>query len=71
MIGRNGTLRRNTLTRAGNSEGIRAIDKALLELNHIYDVSNLQHDGSAINVGTTKQRGTRVSRNWNCTTLIQ
>ena len=65
MIGRNGILRRNTLTRAGNSEGIRAIDKgALLELNHIYDVSNLQHDGSAINVGTTKQRGTRVSHNW-------
>ena len=29
MIGRNGTLRRNTLTRAGNSEGIRAIDKSI------------------------------------------
>ena len=65
MIGKNGTFRRNTVTRTGNCEGVRAIDKgALVELNHIYDVSNLQHDGSAINVGTTKQRGTRVAYNW-------
>jgi hypothetical protein len=65
MIGKNGIFRRNTLTRAGNCEGVRAIDNgAVVELNHIFDVSNLQHDGSAINVGTTKQRHTRVAYNW-------
>ena len=65
MIGKNGIFRRNTVTRAGNCEGVRAIDNgAVVELNHIYDVSNLQHDGAAINVGTTKQRGTRVAYNW-------
>lgn len=65
MIGKNGVFRRNTLMRAGNCEGVRAIDNgAVVELNHIFDVSNLQHDGSAINVGTTKQRNTRVAYNW-------
>ena len=65
MIGKNGIFRRNTLTKAGNCEGVRAIDNgAVVELNHIYDVSNLQHDGSAINVGTRKQQNTRVAYNW-------
>ena len=65
MIGKNGIFRRNTLTRAGNSEGLRAIDNgAVVELNHVYDVSNLQHDGSGINVGTRSQRNTRVAFNW-------
>ena len=64
MIGKNGTFRRNTLTRAGNCEGVRPIDNgAIVELNHIYDVSNLQHDGSAINVGTRRQKNTRVAYN--------
>ena len=65
MIGKNGTFRRNTLTKAGNCEGVRPIDTgAVVELNHIYDVSNLQHDGSAINVGTRRQQNTRVAYNW-------
>ena len=65
MIGKNGIFRRNTITKAGNSEGLRAIDNgAVVELNHIYDMSNLQHDGSAINVGTRDQRNTRVAYNW-------
>tara|TARA_A200000113_G_scaffold179414_1_gene165097 strand:+ start:2403 stop:4793 length:2391 start_codon:yes stop_codon:yes gene_type:complete len=65
MIGENGIFRRNTLTRAGNSEGVRVIDNgAVVELNHVYDVSNLQHDGSGINVGTRSQRNTRVAYNW-------
>lgn len=65
MIGKNGTFRRNTVMRAGNCEGVRAINNgAVIELNHIFDVSNLQHDGSAINVGTKRQLGTRVANNW-------
>lgn len=65
MIGKNGIFRRNTVQRAGNCEGVRAIDNgAVIELNHITDVGNLQHDGAAINVGTTKHAGTRVAYNW-------
>ena len=64
MIGKNGIFRRNTVQRAGNCEGVRAIDKgAVIELNRITDVGNLQHDGAAINVGTTKHAGTRIAYN--------
>ena len=65
MIGKDGIFRRNTVQRAGNCEGVRAIDNgAIIELNRISDVGNLQHDGAAINVGTTKHAGTRVAYNW-------
>ena len=65
MIGKNSIFRRNTVTRCGNSEGVRAVDEGVtLDFNHLSDMSNLQHDGSALNVGTTKHYKTLVSHNW-------
>ena len=65
MVGEGSTIRRCTLRRAGNSEGIRPKEHGvLIELNRISDVGNLQHDGAAINVGTTRHIGSRVVRNW-------
>ena len=65
MFGKNAIFRRNTLLRGGNCEGIRAIGNgSVIELNRVTDSGNLQHDGSAINVGTTKHAGTRVAYNW-------
>lgn len=65
MIGKDGTFRRNTVFRTGNSEGIRPVDSGCrIELNRIFDMGNLQHDGSAINVGTTKHLGCLVAHNW-------
>ena len=65
MFGKNAIFRRNTVQRGGNCEGIRAIDNgSVIELNRVTDSGNLQHDGSAINVGTTKHAGTRVAYNW-------
>lgn len=65
MIGKDGVFRRNTLQRGGNCEGVRAVDNgAIIELNRISDVGNLQHDGAAINVGTTKHAATRIAYNW-------
>lgn len=65
MIGKNSVFRRNTVTRCGNSEGLRAVSEGVtLELNHLSNMSNLQHDGAAINVGTTAHHGALVSHNW-------
>ena len=65
MFGKNAIFRRNTVLRGGNCEGIRAIGSgSVIELNRVTDSGNLQHDGSAINVGTTKHAGTRVAYNW-------
>ncbi len=65
MIGKGGTFRRNTLRRCGNSEGLRAVDEGTtIVLNRLSNMSNLQHDGSAINVGTTKHHKAVVSHNW-------
>ena len=57
-------IRRNTIHTAGNSEGIRPGPGSLVEYNRLWNMSNLQHDGSAINVGTGAQRGTLVRHNW-------
>jgi hypothetical protein len=65
MIGEGGVFRRNTITRGGNSEGLRGVSPgATIELNHIFDMSNLQHDGAALNVGTRDHYRARVSQNW-------
>ena len=57
MFGKNAIFRRNTVQRGGNCEGIRAIDNgSVIELNRVTDSGNLQHDGSAINVGTPNMR---------------
>jgi len=56
---------RNTVCRTGNSEGARPMKGGVrVELNHLYDTGNLQHDGAAINVGTGCQIETVVARNW-------
>lgn len=65
MIGKDGIFRRNTITRCGNSEGLRAVGEGVtMQYNHLSDMSNLQHDGSALNVGTTKHHKVLVSHNW-------
>ena len=65
VVHNNAQFVRNTICRTGNSEGARAMGEgARLELNHLYDTGNLQHDGAAINVGTRNQVGTIVARNW-------
>ena len=65
MIGKDGIFRRNTIRRCGNSEGLRAVGEGVtFEYNRLSDMSNLQHDGSALNVGTTKHHKVLVSHNW-------
>jgi hypothetical protein len=65
LIGEGGVFRRNTVMRCGNSEGVRAAGSGVtIELNHVADMSNLQHDGSAINVGTKHHYRTLLSQNW-------
>ena len=65
MIGKGSVFRRNTITRCGNSEGVRAVDEGTtLTHNRLSNMSNLQHDGSALNVGTTKHYKVLVSNNW-------
>ncbi len=65
MIGKDSVFRRNTITRCGNSEGLRAVGEGTtLDHNRLSDMSNLQHDGSALNVGTTKHYKVLVSNNW-------
>jgi len=65
MIGEEGVFRRNTITRCGNSEGIRGVAPgATIVLNHMSDMSNLQHDGSALNVGTRDHYRVLVDHNW-------
>jgi len=65
VLGRGSVFRRNTVARAGNSEGVRPTDPGCtIVLNHLYDMGNLQHDGAAINVGTRDHVGCLVERNW-------
>ena len=65
MLGKGSTITRSVLTRAGNSEGIRPIGTGCtVRLNRIFNVSNLQHDGSGINVGTKHQINALVEFNW-------
>ena len=58
------TVRNCTIHTTGNSEGVRLGKKATIEGNRIYNTSLLQHDGSAINIGTPSQPGTVARRNW-------
>ena len=57
-------FRRNTIHTTGNSEGIRCGPQNLVELNHVYNMSLIQHDGSQINVGVSQQAGTILRQNW-------
>ena len=57
-------FRHNTLHTTGNSEGIRSGKRNLIEFNHVYNMSLIQHDGSQINVGVQQQEGTVVRSNW-------
>jgi len=57
-------IRRNTIHTAGNSEGIRPGPSSIVEYNRLWNMGNLQHDGSAINIGTGSQKGTVVRYNW-------
>ncbi len=61
---RHSIVRRNTVHTTGNSEGIRCGPGDLIELNHVYNMSLIQHDGSQINVGVHQQDGTLLRRNW-------
>jgi hypothetical protein len=65
VTGTDSVVRRCTVTRGGNCEGVRPAGAGnTIELCRIHDVSNLQHDGSAINIGTAHHRGVVVARNW-------
>ena len=58
------TIRNCTVHTTGGSEGIRMGSHSTIEGVHIYNTSLLQHDGSAINIGTGSQPGTVTRRNW-------
>jgi hypothetical protein len=60
----NSIVRRNTIHTTGNSEGIRCGPGDRIELNHVYNMSLIQHDGSQINVGVRQQDGTVLRKNW-------
>ncbi len=62
--GRGAIIRRNTIHSGGNSEGIRPGAGSVVEYNRLWNMGNLQHDGSAINIGTEAQIGTLVHHNW-------
>ena len=65
VLGANSKITRCVLKRAGNSEGIRPRGSGCtVRLNRIFDVGNLQHDGSGINVGTKDQINALVEFNW-------
>lgn len=65
ITGEDATVKRCNISLCGNSEGIRpARTGNTIQLNHLWDMGNLQHDGAAINVGTQKQKGTVVEQNW-------
>lgn len=65
ITGEGGTIRRSNFSLCGNSEGIRPARVAnTIQLNRLWDMGNLQHDGAAINIGTQKQKGTIVEQNW-------
>jgi len=57
-------FRRNTIHTTGNSEGIRVGREGVVELNHVYNMGLIQHDGSQINLGVSAQEGSIVRRNW-------
>ena len=64
-FGQDSTIRRCTVRRTGNSEGIRPIKTgSIIQLNRLSDMGNLQHDGAGINVGTSKHKGSLVEKNW-------
>jgi hypothetical protein len=64
-IGQNAVARRNTIHTAGNSEGLRPQRSgATIELNRLWNMGLLQHDGAAINVGNNTQPGCVARRNW-------
>ncbi|MEO2046830.1 MAG: right-handed parallel beta-helix repeat-containing protein [Pirellulales bacterium] len=58
------TVRNCTIHTTGGSEGIRLGSRSTIEGNRLYNTSLLQHDGSAINIGTPSQPGTMVRQNW-------
>lgn len=62
--GRGAIIRRNTIHSGGNSEGIRPNSGSIVEYNRLWNMGNLQHDGSAINIGTGAQIGSVVRYNW-------
>ncbi|WP_168442573.1 right-handed parallel beta-helix repeat-containing protein [Pontiella desulfatans] len=62
--GRGAIIRGNTIHSGGNSEGIRPGPGSTVEYNRLWNMGNLQHDGSAINIGTGSQIGTVVRHNW-------
>ena len=65
VLGEDSTIRRCTVQRTGNSEGIRPVKPgSTIQLNRLSDMGNLQHDGAGINVGTTKHKGALVEKNW-------
>ena len=65
VTGKDSVIRRCTVMRSGNSEGIRPCGGGnTIVLNHLSDMGNLQHDGAAVNVGTSVQIGCLVARNW-------
>ncbi|VGO19323.1 right-handed parallel beta-helix repeat-containing protein [Pontiella sulfatireligans] len=57
-------IRCNTVHSGGNSEGIRPGKGSVVEYNRLWNMGNLQHDGSAINIGTGAQTGTLIRYNW-------
>ncbi len=62
--GKGSIIRHNTIHSGGNSEGIRPGAGSVVEYNRLWNMGNLQHDGSAINIGTGSQIGTTVRYNW-------
>ncbi|QZT36674.1 hypothetical protein K5X82_15695 [Halosquirtibacter xylanolyticus] len=58
------TFRYNTVHTGGNSEGVRVGRRSLIEYNHIYNLSLMQHDGSGINVGVAAINGSIIRFNW-------
>ncbi len=65
IIGEEGVFKRNTVTRCGNSEGVRGVAPGTsILLNHISDMSNLQHDGAALNIGTRDHYRALAAFNW-------
>ena len=62
--GKGAIFRHNTVHSAGNSEGIRPGPGSIVEYNRLWNMGNLQHDGSAINMGTGSQLGSTVRYNW-------
>ncbi len=65
LMGEAGVFRQNTVRRCGNSEGIRGTEPgATIVLNYLSDMSNLQHDGAALNIGTKDHARALVAQNW-------